>query len=166
MLPISCAADVQGENRQTPPKKSRATKEKIGLSMNPSRAPQDLRSCLFRKAFEGSFFVVVPVEDIQQLRDVEQIDDALVGGQKLKVAPGPPEGGKTPDHFTQTGAIHIGDSGQIQKDALISLFEKIIHCFFNFHIPIAQKHLTVSIDDDYISYLPGRELHGSSGTLP
>ena len=81
-----------------------------------------MQSPAIKKLLMAEGLVVIDIKDVEKLGDAEQIDDALIGRQKLEIAAVSPKRRKAAHDFAQSRTVQIGDLGQIQDDALCFLF--------------------------------------------
>src|SRR5688572_27873333 len=95
-----------------------------GVGLTPMAAWCSTTGRSGREALDRFGFAVVAVEDRDELRDHQQILNALRHVQELEAAVLPADARVGPHDFAEPGAVDVGHGFQVQEDLLLALTDQ------------------------------------------
>src|SRR5262245_41048312 len=104
------------------------------------------------KTIERRLFVLVNLEDGQELRDHEQIFDLLREVEQLQAASGVLGRRVARDQFAYTRAVDIADSAEVKDNLVPARIEQFTDGVAQLHAAFADGDLAEHLQDDYIAY--------------
>src|SRR2546428_6234535 len=112
-----------------------------------------------REAAHGFRFGAEGFEHRQQLRDDEQIVDALGQVQQLQGAALPADRRERAHDFANPGAVDVRHVPQIEEEVLASLVQQAVNLVFEQRIPIAERQFAYQIQNGHASHRSFLDLH-------
>src|SRR5215470_16577795 len=104
------------------------------------------------KAVERRLFVLVNLEDGQQLRDHEQVFDLLREVEQLQAASGVLGGRVARDQLAYARAVDVTDPAEVQDDLVPTRIEQLTDGVAQLHAAFADGDLAEHFQNDYIAY--------------
>ena len=111
------------------------------------------------KAPNGVVFAVVGFEHGQQLRDREQIRDALGEVEELQSPTLSTDRRIRTYDLTKTRTVDVWDTGEVQDDLLVTIQDKAVDLIFQNLVAFAERHLSREVQDDDVSGRTFLDLH-------
>src|SRR5262249_26988947 len=104
------------------------------------------------KAVESRLFVLVNLEDGQQLRDHEQVFDFLREVEQLQAASGVLGRRVARDQLAYARAVDVADSAEVEDDLVLARIEQFADGVAQLHAAFADGDLAEHFQNDYIAY--------------
>src|SRR5687767_11523046 len=105
------------------------------------------------EAAERVGFVVIHVEDGEQLSDDEQILDLFRQIQKLQLAAAAAHRGVVRDQFADAAGVDVPDAFQVQQKLLIATGNQIANRTAKGSAAVADAHFAIEIQNRYVARL-------------
>src|SRR6185295_2520726 len=128
------------------------------------RAPLDLGRG--SEALDGLGFGIEGLEHRQQLRDREQVRDALGQIEELEASALPAHGRISADHFSKARAVHVRHIGEVQQEFAATLVEQAVHLVFQKLVALSQGDLPLEIEHYHVANRAFLDVHGHSRSRP
>src|SRR5499426_4589111 len=104
------------------------------------------------KAVESRLFVLVNLEDGQQLRDHEQVFDLFREIEQFQTASCVLGRSVARDKLPYARAVDVADSAEVQDDLVLARIEQFADGVAQLHAAIADGDLAEHFQNDYIAY--------------
>jgi hypothetical protein len=113
---------------------------------------------LTSEALDGIRLGVVRLEHGQQLRDGEQILNAFREVEKLELPSLTAHRGVRADDFTQTRAIDVGNTFEVEQQLFLILLDERIDLFFQKLVAFSERNLSFEIQNRHTTDDPLADL--------
>src|SRR6478672_10846032 len=104
-----------------------------------------------REALDRLALGVEGLEHREQLRDREQVRDALGQVQELEVPALAAHGRVGPNDFSQACAVHVRHVGEVQKELTAALIEQAVHLVLQQLVALSEGDFPLEIEHYYVA---------------